>query len=379
NVGEIDIRSVYDIDGTATASIATLRDPGTTTAAQRPARFLRVIKAVSQPSRDVLKIDDAAFGASNFMREIIGYAPIEADGSVKMKIPATIAFGIEVLDANGRRTSEAHQSWLTVRPGEVVECSGCHTQQSELPHGRPDAEAPSANPGAPVDGSPFPNTDPALFANAGETMAQTYTRIHGVPKPSVDIAFDDVWTDPNVRAKDASFAYKSSALTTPPPVDPGCVTNWTAACRIIVNYEKVIHPIWTTARTAADGVTDVTCTSCHSPTDAAAMAQVPAAQLDLTDGASDQEPKQFKSYRELLFDDNQQELQNGALVDTLVQATDANGNPQFQTDANGNPILDGMGNPIPVLVTATSTPPLSAGGANASPRFFSRFAPGGTH
>ncbi len=44
-------------------------------------------------------------------------------------------------------------------------------------------EAPSANPGAPADGSPFPNTDPALFANAGETMAETYTRTHGVPKP----------------------------------------------------------------------------------------------------------------------------------------------------------------------------------------------------
>jgi hypothetical protein len=379
SVGEIDIHSVYDIDGTATASITTLRDPAVTTAAQRPARFLRVVKAVSLPSRDVLDIDNASFGASNFMREIIGYAPIEPDGSVKMKVPANVALGVEILDVNGRRTSPTHQNWMTLRPGEVVECNGCHTRQSELPHGRPDAEAPSANPGAPADGSPFPNTDPTLFANAGETMAQTYTRIHGVPNPSVDIKFDDVWTDPNVRAKDASFAYAYSALTTPAPVDPGCVTNWVASCRIVVNYETSIHPIWGAPRLAADGVTDVTCTLCHSPTDAAAMAQVPAAQLDLTDGASDQEPRQFKSYRELLFADNQQELQNGVLVDTLVQATDANGNPLFQTDANGNPILDGNGNPIPVLVTVTTTPPLSPAGANASPRFFSRFAPGGTH
>jgi len=379
SVGEIDIHSVYDMDGTASASITALRDPGVTTAAQRPARFLRVVKAVSLPSRDVLDIDNASFGASNFMREIIGYAPVEPDGSVKMKIPANIAFGVEILDVNGRRTSPTHRNWMTLRPGEVVECNGCHTPQSELPHGRPDAEAPSANPGAPADGSPFPNTDPALFANAGETMAQTYTRLHGVPNPSVDIKFDDVWTDPSVRAKDPSFAYAYSALTTAAPVDPGCVTNWVASCRIVVNYETVIHPIWGVPRLAADGVTNVTCTSCHSPTDAAAMAQVPAAQLDLTDGASDQEPRQFKSYRELLFQDNQQVLQNGVLVDTLVQATDANGNPLFQTDANGNPILDANGNPIPVLVTVTTTPPLSPAGANASPRFFSRFAPGGTH
>src|SRR5262249_5997364 len=146
NVGEIDIHSVYDIDGTAAASITTLRDPAVTTAVQRPARFLRVTKAVSLPDRDVLDIDNASFGASGFMREIIGYAPIEPDGSVKMKVPANIAFQVEVLDVNGRRNSTAHQNWMTVRPGEVVECNGCHTRQSELPHGRPDAEAPSANP-----------------------------------------------------------------------------------------------------------------------------------------------------------------------------------------------------------------------------------------
>jgi hypothetical protein len=379
SVGEIHIHSVYDIDGTAAASITTLRDPGLTTAAQRPARFLRVVKAVSLPSRDVLDFSNTAFGASNVMREIIGYAPIEPDGSVKMKVPANIAFGVEILDANGRRNSPMHQNWMTLRPGEVVECNGCHTRTSELPHGRPDAEAPSANPGAPADGSPFPNTDPALFANAGETMAETYTRIHGVPKPAVDIRYDDVWTDPNVRAKDASFAFNYAALSTTPPVDAGCVTNWTAVCRIVINYETNIHPLWGVPRLAANGVTNVTCNTCHSPTDAMGAAQVPAAQLDLSDGASPDEPLQFNSFRELLFSDNQQELLNGVLVDRLVQATDANGNPLFQMDGNGNLILDTNGNPIPVLINVSTTASMSGAGANASGRFFSRFAPGGTH
>jgi hypothetical protein len=379
SVGELHIRSVYDFDGTASAPITMLRDPALTTAAQRPARFLRVVKAVSIPDRDVLKINNSAFGASNFMREIIGYAPVEPDGSVKMKVPANIAFGVEVLDANGRRISQRHLNWMTVKAGEVLECNGCHTRASPLPHGRPDAEAASVNAGAPADGSPFPNTEPALFANAGETMAETYTRLHGVPKPAVDIKYDDVWTDPNVRAKDASFAYNYAALTTPPPVDPGCVTNWTASCRIIVNYETSIHPIWGAPRLAANGVTNVTCNTCHSPANAAAMAQVPAAQLDLSNGPSPDEPAQFNSYRELLFSDNQQELLMGALVDRLVQATDANGNLLFQTDGNGNLILDINGNPIPVLVNVSTAAPMSPGGALASPRFFSRFAPGGSH
>ena len=70
---------------------------------------------------------------------------------------------------------------------------------------------------------------------------------------------------------------------------------------------------------------------------------------------------------------------NGVLVDSLVQATDANGNPLFQMDENGNLILDANGQPIPVLVAVTTSPPTSPAGALASPRFFSRFNAGGSH
>jgi hypothetical protein len=378
-VGELHIHSVYDFDGTAAANIVALSDPGATTAAQRPARFLRIVKAVSIPDRNLVDLNNSAFGVSTaqLMREIIGYAPIEPDGSVKLKVPANIAFGVEVLDVNGRRITQRHQNWLTLRPGEVMECNGCHTSVSELPHGRPDAEAPSANPGAPADGSPFPNTDPTLFANAGETMAETYTRINGVPNPSVDIRFTDVWTDPNVRAVDAPFAYNYAALSTQPPVDPGCVSNWTANCRIVVNYEANIHPLWNVPRTA--NAVDVTCTGCHGPVDAMGAAQVPAAQLDLSDGISPDEPDHFNSYEELLSPDNEQEVVNNVLVDRLVQATDANGNLLFQLDGNGNQILDGNGNPIPVFVSIGVTQSMSPAGALASPRFFSRFNAGGTH
>ena len=37
---------------------------------------------VSIPDRDTLDLNGAAFGASNYMREIMGYAPVEPDGSV---------------------------------------------------------------------------------------------------------------------------------------------------------------------------------------------------------------------------------------------------------------------------------------------------------
>ena len=36
------------------------------------------------------------------MREIIGYSPIEPDGSVRMKVPADVAFTIALLDKDGQ-------------------------------------------------------------------------------------------------------------------------------------------------------------------------------------------------------------------------------------------------------------------------------------
>ncbi len=385
SVGVLHIRSVYDFDGTAVTDLDVLKDPAQTTADQRPARFLRIIKPVSMPDDDLVDLPNTAFGRSqvNLMREVIGYAPIEPDGSVKVKVPANIAFAVEVLDVNGRRISAQHRNWLQLRPGEEMNCNGCHSDDSELPHGRYGAEAPSANAGASADGSPFPNTEPALFANLGESMAEVITRINGIPRPTVDVLYTDVWTDPNVRAKDPDLSYPYSDLLSVAPVDAGCVGNWSALCRITINYETHIHPLWSADRQQFDAggalIGDNTCTSCHAPVDGAGMAMVPMAQLDLSDGPSPDEGDHFISYRELLFPDNEVELVDGAVIDRLIPALDGNGNPIFETDADGNQILDADGNPIPVLVTVNVAPPLTVAGANFSPRFFDRFAPDGTH
>lgn len=374
NVGILDIRSVYDVDGVDTANpdIATLADPAQHTAAERPARFLRIEKAVSIPDRNVRDFVQSAFGvnASQGMREIVGYAPIEPDGSVRVKVPANVALAISVLDANGRRISARHENWLQVLPGEEVHCNGCHSPASGLSHGRSDAFN-SVYAGATTTGQPFPNTDPAIFADFGETMAEARTRVScatdcAALEPSVDVVYDDVWTDQTAagRAPDASFAYRYADLQTPPPTSLACLGNWSATCRIVINYEQHIHPLWGLPRQefAADGVTvvaDHTCTQggCHAPFDAMNNVAVPAGQLDLTDGPDEQVPEQFNAYRELLAPDIAVEVVNGALQPIVVD---------IGPDANGNPIL----------VNVPVTPPMSAAGANASSAFFARFAPG---
>jgi hypothetical protein len=283
-----------------------------------------------------------------------------------------VPFAITVLDAEGRRISQRHENWLQVRAGEELRCNGCHDSGSGVSHGRSGLFQPT-NVGAATTGVPFPNTNPALFADFGETMAQTLARIScqtdcAALRLLPDVVYEDVWTDPAAagRAPDAPFAYRYADLDTTAPTTAACLASWQAGCRITLHYEAQIHPLWSKPRItlAADGVTvlaDDTCTSCHSDRDAQGMPRVPAGQLELTDAASADQPLQKHAYRELLAGDNEQELVDGTLRDRMVQVgTDpVTGEPQFA--------------PLPVPAS------LAAGNARASVRFFSLFAPGGSH
>ena len=108
--------AVFFMDGVdvAVPDIATVANPALTTASARPARFLRVVKAVSIPDEDVHDFSNTAFGrsAQQSMREIVGYVPIEPDGSVQVTVPARIAFAISVVDQRGKRIGGRHQKLL---------------------------------------------------------------------------------------------------------------------------------------------------------------------------------------------------------------------------------------------------------------------------
>ncbi|MFK8030457.1 MAG: hypothetical protein AB8G18_09475 [Gammaproteobacteria bacterium] len=375
-VGIINIKSVYDFSGVDLSGpgISALADPAQFTAEQRPIRFVRVVKAVSLPNDDLVDLNGSAFGRNRGlgMREIVAYAPVEPDGSVQLKVPADTALEINLLDANAQRVGFRHGSWLSVRPGEVKTCNGCHVGNTDEAHGRSDAFT-AVNTGATTTSLPFPNTDAALFADFGETMAETRARISCATGcdsiiPSVDVVYEDVWTDEVAagRPKDVSFSFAYTDMETPQPVSNACVAEWSATCRTIIHFEEHIHPLWSTPRVvlADDMVTvlsDRTCTTCHSPMDAMGVIQVPAGQLDLTDGQSPDNAAQFKSYRELLFNDNEQEVEMDALQDRLIQV----GIDEETME--------------PIFATVNVRPALRAGSARASTAFFSVFANGGSH
>ncbi len=63
------------------------------------------------PDKTVRKINNSAFGPAGMgMREILGYAPIQPDGSVQIQVPANVPFTIDIVDVNAkRRHRPAHQ------------------------------------------------------------------------------------------------------------------------------------------------------------------------------------------------------------------------------------------------------------------------------
>jgi Hydrazine synthase alpha subunit middle domain/WD40-like Beta Propeller Repeat len=388
-VGLLDISSVYDVDGvdTATPNIAGVSDPGQAAFYARPYRFIRIQKAVEIPGKTVRKINNSAFGPAGMgMREILGYAPIQPDGSVQVQVPANVPFTIDIVDVNAKRITAQHTSWLQVVPGETKTCNGCHTTVNMTSHGRAGLTKP-VNPGAPTTGSPFPNTNPAIaLTNAGATMAQTLALStctsdgktpNGATTPcsqilSSDVVYDGIWTAGTTPSQpDKPFAYTyggTAGLAESPPINSNCVP-WSAQCRITIHYDMdpvkqlFMQSVWSLAsRTnTVNGVamTSTTCSVCHDPVNAMKMVQVPQGQLDLNGTASNVDTTVVTSYEQLLFAHNAQTLNMGVLQDLLVPAP---GPPDPVT-----------GLPTTIMVPVSLAPPMVAGSAAGSTTFFRMF------
>jgi len=349
--GVIDIRSVYDWDGAAcngangescnVSTMGGIAGTAQTPADQRPTRFLRIVKAVSIPDKTTLKFDQkSAFGsAGNYMREILGYVPIEPDGSVRVTIPAYVAFQLDVVDAQVNSTTgkptgyiwrafPLHKSWLQLLPGEELDCNGCHLPTSQQ---RPSAGASfyshSANPadGSPglfasawagaASTSPFPGTTagPAP-CRVGQTMAEALWDCGATPTAAatldVNVDFTDSWFGggPGNEPFGTLLSYDNVNFTTPLPTSQACAQpgGWNDNCRIVINYPSAppatatvsvagnIEPLWDKDRPVGGVDGDGTCSGCHNAN------TITTGYLDLADGASANDANQENSYQQLM-------------------------------------------------------------------------------
>jgi Hydrazine synthase alpha subunit middle domain len=386
--GVLDIRSVYDWDGAAcngqngescnAAAAGGVAGMAQLAADQRPARFLRIIKAVSIPptqaakGQEALKFDrNTAFGsAGNYMREILGYVPIEPDGSVRVFVPSDIAFQIDVVDVQPNaadatygstgfiwRAFPRHSAWLQMQPGEELDCNGCHQPASQQrPPAGVSAYSHNANPsiasGLPpvfasiwsgaTAGTPFPGTTGTISTcQTGYTMAETLYECpqSGATGPlpnaaalSVNVTFKDQWFGGGVGNEPINLTYNppDGSFSTPVPTPLQCAVSGGDGgddCRVVINYPSTppmtatvgvpgnIEPLWdkcrasnapTCAPTAPAGPGPGTCSACHNANTAA------TGYLDLADGASANNANQENSY---------QQLMNGFSVTTVDPVT----------------------------------------------------------
>jgi len=278
-LGVLDVRSVYDTDAqgrmgdpvlsaadlatgctTAIAKIApsdpldtraqvadliSIKDPAKAAYGCAPARFIRAVRAVAPPSNSTGM--RSAIGETEFeMQQILGYAPIEPDGSFKLTVPADTPIALAVIDSRGR-AFQTHTNWIQVRPGERRTCDGCHSPRR----------------GAAINSGAVVNSVPAAWLPAmasahqsGETMADERTRLDATALLlTQDPNYVDIWADtsksgvtarPTISIRYTGNASAANDLVTAAPVNG------------VINYPDHIQPLWARDR----GVN--TCTACHS-------------------------------------------------------------------------------------------------------------------
>ena len=306
NLGLLEVRSVYDTDGLGrmgdavlasadlpagcteaipktahtdpqdtrpfVADLLRMKDPADPAYGCTPARFIRAVRAIAPPQG--MTGMRSAIGETDFeMQQILGYAPIEPDGSFKLQVPADTPIALAVIDAQGR-AYQTHTNWIQVRPGERRTCDGCHSPR----------RGGALNSGTVVNNQPAALL-PAMSAahQSGETMASTRTRLFASALQLVrDMVFTDSWADtskPGVVARpDLAIRYTGNVV----PTDDLATA---APSNGIVNYPDHIQPLWSRNRAAN------TCTNCHND----------PAKLDL--GGSISGAGRMSSYQELMLGD----------------------------------------------------------------------------
>lgn len=204
-------------------NLLAMKDPNSVSYLNRPGYFARVTRALPTPPG----ISRNAIGRTNFeMQEVLGYVPVEPDGSLLAKVPADSALTISILDGAGR-AFQTHTNWLQVRPGETRTCNGCHSPR----------RAESSINVSPIAGS---------HANAlgAETMAETRARLNNESAPSLNpfsAEFVETWS----AGLEADYVLTLDNLVTPIPVNGR------------IDYVQHIQPLWDRDRGAN------TCVGCH--------------------------------------------------------------------------------------------------------------------
>jgi len=90
---------------------------------------LLVIESLPKPINYTGGMDPLTYGGSFTLERVLGTVPVEPDGSAYMELPALRPLFFVALDENDLAVKRM-QSFLTVQPGEMTSCVGCHEQRT---------------------------------------------------------------------------------------------------------------------------------------------------------------------------------------------------------------------------------------------------------
>ncbi|MDH4060410.1 MAG: hypothetical protein OEU94_06320 [Aquincola sp.] len=227
------------------ADIVAIKDPANPAYHCAPGFMVRAFRAVA-PMAGMTGMRQA-IGETDFEpQQILGYAPVEPDGSFKLLVPADTPMGLAIIDAKGRAL-QTHLNWIQVRPGERRTCDGCHSPRR----------------GASINDAAIADTmSTALRAlmtagrASGETMASTRTKNDASAlNLSTDMLYSDVWAD---TAQAGITARASIAIRYAGNANAADDLATTAPTGGFINYPDHIQPIWERSRSAGS------CVSCHT-------------------------------------------------------------------------------------------------------------------
>ncbi len=96
---------------------------------------LLVLEQLPKPANFSGGQEPLTIGGSFTLERILGTVPVEDDGSAYMELPAVRSVFFVALDRNDLAVKRM-QSFVTVQPGEVTGCVGCHEPRTQTPNVR---------------------------------------------------------------------------------------------------------------------------------------------------------------------------------------------------------------------------------------------------
>ncbi len=95
-------------------------------------RKLLVLESLPKPINYTGSMEPMSYGGTFTLERVLGTVPVEADGSAHFDVPANRALILIALDKEGKAVKRM-QSFLSVMPGEVTSCLGCHEDRQTAP------------------------------------------------------------------------------------------------------------------------------------------------------------------------------------------------------------------------------------------------------